>query len=252
MVGGSLNNKIFPNKKDLKKIFLEAVQKWSKLNSIPCPTNSWILKYFEPMWRDHCNRITNHLTAATIRQLQEQFKDCIFHNEDRRASSLHIFCPCQYFQCIRKTFSDPAIFSQSHELPPDALKITIQHLRNKFDKSYRWALGSGRSLPSGYILPKGKKQYHSGRPIISFYNAPFRPMLSVLAKLLYQIIPRARPNHFARGDVYQLLKLLREYATTMEDKTLRLYNQDLAGFFISINTTRFLESYSAFLNLICR
>ena len=103
VVGGSLNNKIFPNKKDLKKIFLEAVQKWSKLNSIPCPTDSWILKYFDPMWRDHSNRITNHLTAATIQQLQEQFKDCIFHHEDKRASSLRIFCPCQYFQCIKKT-----------------------------------------------------------------------------------------------------------------------------------------------------
>lgn len=37
VVGGSLNNKIFPNKKDLKKLFLEAFYNWSKLNSIPCP-----------------------------------------------------------------------------------------------------------------------------------------------------------------------------------------------------------------------
>ena len=202
------------------------------------------------MWRAHSNRITNHLTAATIQQLQEQFKDCIFHNEDKRASPLRIFCPCQYFQCITKTFSDPAIFSQSHELPPDALKVTIQHLRNKFDKDYAWGLGQGRSLPSRYILPKGKKQFHSGRPIISFYRAPFRPMLSFLAKLLYQIVPQACPDHFARGDVYQLLKLLRDYATTMGDKALRLYNQDLAGFFISIDTTRFLEGWKILLRFL--
>ena len=245
-----LNNKIFPNKKDLKKLFFKAIHNWSKLNSIPCPPDNWVLQYFEPMWQDHNNRITEHLTAATIQQLQEQFEDWIFHNEDKRASSLRIFCPCQYFQCIEKTFSDPAIFSQSHELPPDTLKITIEHLRNKFDKDYPWALGRGKSLPSGYILAKGKKQYRLGRPIIGFFDSPFKPMLSTLAKLLFQIIPRACPNHFARGDVYQLLKLPRNYATTMEDTALRLYNQDLAGFFISIDTTRFLESWQILLRFL--
>ncbi len=97
VVGGSLNNKFFPNKKDLKKLFIEAIHNWSKLNSIPCPPDHWVLQHFEPIWQNHHNRITEHLTAATIQQLQEQFKDCIFHNEDKRASSLRIFCPCQYF-----------------------------------------------------------------------------------------------------------------------------------------------------------
>ena len=43
-------------------------------------------------------------------------------------------------------------------------------------------------------------------------------MLSTLAKLLFQLVPRACPEHFAHDDVYQLLKLLRDYATTMADK----------------------------------
>ena len=73
-------------------------------------------------------------------------------------------------------------------------------------------------------------------------------MLSILAKLLYQIVPRACPDHFAHG--YQLLKLLRAYATTMGDKALRLYNQDLAGFFISIDTTRFLDSWQILLRFL--
>ncbi len=196
IVGGSLNNKVFPNKKDLKKLFIEAIQNWSKLNSIPCPPDHWVLQHFEPIWRDHHNRITEHLTAATIQQLQEHFKDCIFHNEDKRASSLRSFCPCQYFKCIEKTFNDPTIFAPTHELPTESLKITIEHLRNKFEKDYPWALGRGKSLPGGYILAKGKKHYNLGRPIIGFFDAPFKPMLSTLAKLLFQIIPRGCPIHF--------------------------------------------------------
>lgn len=200
------------------------------------------MQYFEPIWLDHNDRTTDHLTAARLRQLQEQFKDW--------ASSLRIFCPCQYFQRIEKTFSDPAIFSQPHELPSDTLKITIQHVRDKFDKAYPWAMGRGKSLPSGYILATGKKQYYSGGPNIGFFDSPFKPMLSTLVKLLFQIIPRACPNHFARGDAHQLLKLLRTYATTMADKALRLYNQDLAGFFIGIDITRFLESWQILLRFL--
>ena len=126
----------------------------------------------------------------------------------------------------------------------------MQHLRNKFEKSYPWAMGTGKKLPSGYILAKGKKQYASGRPIIGFLTAPFKPMLSTLAKLLFQLIPKGCPDHFARGDVYQLLKLLKEYATTMTNHHLRVYNQDLAGFFISIDTDRFLQSWQILLQFL--
>ena len=245
-----MNNKIFPNKKTLKKLFLDAFYLWCKQNAIPCPPERWLTQQFDPLWTDHQTRLSDHLTAATIRQLQDQFPECIFHNEDKRASSLRIFCPCLYFSCINKTFSDTTIFARSQETPTTCLQVTMQHLRNKFEKSYPWAMGTGNKLPSGYILPKGKKQYASGRPIIGFLTAPFKPMLSTLAKLLFQLIPKGCPDHFARGDVYQLLKLLKEYATTMTNHHLRVYNQDLAGFFISIDTERFLQSWQILLQFL--
>lgn len=75
-------------------------------------------------------------------------------------------------------------------------------------------------------------------------------MLSTLAKLLFQLVPRACPEHFAHSYVYQLLKLLREDATTMADKTLRIYNQDLSGFFISIDSDRFIQSWYMLLRFL--
>ena len=105
-----------------------------------------------PILADHSRRITNHIPAATTRQLQEQFAGCIFHNEDKRASSLRIFCPCQYFQCIEKTFLDSAIFARPPENPGDCLHITMQHLKNQFAKDYPWAMGKGNSLPAGYNM----------------------------------------------------------------------------------------------------
>ena len=44
IVGGFLNNKIFPNKEELQRLFLEAFHQWTKLNAIPCPSDEWILQ----------------------------------------------------------------------------------------------------------------------------------------------------------------------------------------------------------------
>lgn len=42
IAGGCLNKKIFPNKKELQRLFLEAFHTWTKLNAIPCPTDDCI------------------------------------------------------------------------------------------------------------------------------------------------------------------------------------------------------------------
>ena len=82
-----------------------------------------------------------------------------------------------------------------------------------FGKTYPWATGKGQQLPSGYILPKKKKAFLSGRPIISFVGVPFRLMLNILARLIFQLIPVDCPSHFATGHVYTLLQLLKPPST---------------------------------------
>ena len=116
----------------------------------------------------------------------------------------------------------------------------VESLQRRHGKSYPWAVGSGRQLPSGYILAKRKEEFRSGRPIISFVESPFRPMLNILARLIFQFIPAACPNHFATGDVYTLLSILRSAPV---DADLILVNQDLAGFFASIDQDRFVRSW---------
>lgn len=64
-------------------------------------------------------------------------------------------------------------------------------------------------------------------------------MLSILARMIFQLIPVGCPNHFAVGDVCTLLKLLKD---APENDDLRISNQDLASFFISIEPERFLIS----------
>lgn len=99
-----------------------------------------------------------------------------------------------------------------------------------------------RKMPptsGGYIL--AKRSSH----MISFVDS----MLNILARMIFQLIPVACPNHFASGDVYTLLDILRSAPV---DADLILVNQDLAGFFTSIDQERFIGSWFMLLNFLRR
>ena len=106
--------------------------------------------------------------------------------------------------------------------PESLIQSTLTKLQRRFKKSYPWSLGKGRALPNAYVLPKRKKQFLSGRPIVSFFAAPFRPMLNCIAKLICQILPMAFPHNLAKGDVFELT--LHRKSTT---KTLQVSSRAL-------------------------
>ena len=74
-------------------------------------------------------------------------------------------------------------------------------------------------------------------------------MLNCIAKLLYQLIPVAFPHNLAKGDVFELIQLLRQ-GDFDNHPTPLIYNQDLAGFFTSIDTDRFVTSWHLTLHFL--
>ena len=244
---GSLANKVFPSKKEFHNQLRLGLRNWTKRNGLPSMPQSDITDLCHQLWHQHSSQITNHITKQSIGRLQETFDGAIFHCEDKHASSLRIFCPCIYYESIEKTFQDPSIFESLPNEPSSIVTSLVESLQRQHGRAYPWAVGSGRQLPSGYILAKRKKDFHSGRPIISFVDSPFRPMLNILARLIFQLIPTACPNHFATGDVYTLLSILRSAPV---DADLILVNQDLAGFFTSIDQDRFLRSWFMLLDFL--
>ena len=244
---GSLSNKVFPSKKEYFNQMRQAIKTWTKKNGLPSMPQADISDLCHHLWSEHTQQITNHITKSSINQLQSTFDGAIFHCEDKHASSLRIYCPCLYHQSIENTFQDPSIFEQLPDEPSSIVSSLVESLHRQHGKAYPWAVGSGRQLPSGYILAKRKKDFRSGRPIISFVDSPFRPMLNILARLIFQLIPSACPHHFATGDVYTLLSILREAPA---DADLILVNQDPAGFFTSIDQDRFVRSWFMLLDFL--
>ena len=228
---GSLLNKVCPSKKDYQANLKLGLHQWTKRNGLPSIPSQDIVDLAQLLWQQHTQEVTCHITKSSITTFQHLLEGTIFHCEDKEASSLRIYCPCLYYQAIENTFIDPSIFEPVNQEPSAIVDALVSQLTKQYGKSYPWATGKGRQLPAGYTLAKKKKALQSGRPIISFVDSPFRPMLNILARMIFQLIPVACPDHFATGDVCTLLSILR---AALVDGNLILINQNSAGFFTSI------------------
>eukprot|EP00435_Cladocopium_sp_Y103_P036065 s3479_g9.t1 len=235
---GPLLNKVCPSKREYSRMMSQGFTRWARIIGLPSIPAARFHELIDALWSQRKLHLTSHITKTSITQLQDFFPGAIFLCEHKHASSLRIFCPALYFEAREKTFMDPQVFLPKDDAPSQVVDILVDRLTTQYGRSYPWAIGKGRQNPSGYILSKAKKQYQSGRPTISFVDAPFRPMLNILARMLYQLIPGGCPHHFAVGDVYEPLSILK---TIPEQMPLRLFNQDLAGFFTSIETDRLIH-----------
>ena len=220
---GSLLNKVFPSKKDYQTQLKLGLIQWTRRNGLPSMPPQDITDLGQRLWQQHTQEVTCHITKSSITSFQRLFAGAIFHCEDKQASSLRIYCPCLYYQAIENTFMDPSIFEPISQDASTIVNSLVTQLSKQHGKSYPWATGLGRQLPAGYILAKKKKAIQIGRPIISFVDSPFRPMLNILARMIFQLILVACPDHFASGDVYALLAILRSAPL---DAKLILITQD--------------------------
>lgn len=110
---------------------------------------------------------------------------------------------------------------------------------NIFRCSTALALGSGRTLSSAYVLPSAKKAFSSARAIVSIFSAPLS---------LYQLLPKPVLIISPQAMFMNFLDLA--FAQKNTSISLAMFNQDLAGLFISIDTPRFLESCAMLLKFL--
>ena len=239
IVEGSLLNKVFPSKKEYFNQLKFGLQTWTKRNGLPSMPVSEISDLSQHLWTEHSKQVTCHITKSSINSFQQTFEGTIFHCEDILSM---LVLPSH-----RQDLSGP-------------FDIRIGAPRSRLDSCISCRLPPS---PTWQILPLGgwtwptttrrihfgetEKDFRSGRPIISFVNSPFRPMLNILARLIFQLIPVACPNHCASGDVYTLLSILKSAPV---DADLILVNQDLACFFTSIDHDRFIGAWFMLLDFL--
>ena len=103
--------------------------------------------------------------------------------------------------------------------------------KRRFRKQYPWAFRGTTRTPSAFALPKRKKEFLSGRLIISFVRAFTRALLEASARLLYQLTAIAFPESFASGDVYEMLRAQDCFSHLQDPNGLGLSQSGHLGFF---------------------
>ena len=145
---GSLQNKIFPPSKEIYNSLRSALTTWTTRNSLPSLPKVHLDDLWQRSIQSHNFSLHNHITHKDITRFKQLFPEAIFHNEDKRATSLRIYCPVIYYQCLTKTFADPLVFRKLDDSPNHIIEKTIADIIKQFGKSYPWALGAGRDLPN--------------------------------------------------------------------------------------------------------
>ena len=130
---GSLQNKIFPPSHEIYKSLRLALQTWTRRNSLPSLPKVHLDELWHRSIQSHHSSLHNHVTHKDITRFKQLFSEAIFHNEDKRATSLRIFCPMIYYQCLTKTFADPLVFRKvddgpNHIIEPISPSSLVNHI----------------------------------------------------------------------------------------------------------------------------
>ncbi|OLP81943.1 hypothetical protein AK812_SmicGene37435 [Symbiodinium microadriaticum] len=135
--------------------------------------------------------------------------------------------------------SASAVMTQMEQAVPE-------HILNAFP--FRFSSRKSR-VSWAYILPKFKKDWKAGRPIVSFSAHPARQFLVIMAKvtemLVAEVCPHARPYNDAIllwQAIHQLFGRTDSQSPPAPDPLI-LHNQDLSGFFVSIPAERFMITF---------
>ena len=114
---GSLQNKIFPPSKEIYKSLRSALTTWTTRNSLPSLQCAHLDNLWTRSLHSHRTSLQNHITHKDIMRFKQ-----VFHNEDKRATSLRIYCPKIYYQCLTKTFADPLVFRKLDTSPTQIIE----------------------------------------------------------------------------------------------------------------------------------
>ncbi|OLP78836.1 hypothetical protein AK812_SmicGene40935 [Symbiodinium microadriaticum] len=141
------------------------------------------------------------------------------------------------------TFGNPQVFQEVPRMFEEQIKKVQKAAKRDLQRRYPWAFRRTPVIPRAYALPKRKKDFASGRPIVSFVDAFMRPLLEATSRLLHRICSLAFTQAFSKGDVYELLNQVREFFQSGTTEKLHCRSQDLAGFFNSISQSQFLQAW---------
>ena len=128
--------------------------------------------------------------------LKFKTRGTIWHTEDHHPRTAICFCPTLYHRTLEGTFGNPQVFQEVPRTFQTHVKKVQKAAKRDLQRRYPWAFRRTPVIPRAYALPKRKKEFASGRPIVSFVDAFMRPLLEATSHFStgYAASPSPRPS----------------------------------------------------------
>ena len=204
---------------------------------------------WERLWREHEQALEGHWTVTQINRLKSHSKGLIWHVRDHEGAHSHVFCPVKYWMMLQNTFTADSIFLpvglSASAVMTQMEQAVPEHILNAFPFKF----SSRKSRVSwAYILPKFKKDWKAGRPIVSFSAHPARQFLVIMARVTEMLVAEVCPHTRPYNDAILLWQAIHQLFGQTDSlypapDLLALHNQDLSGFFVSIPVERFMITF---------
>ena len=246
---------VLPDQKTLASQLRKAIQRWRRSNGLPVPKDeeTGMINFIQQQLAQHQQHAKNTLNIHMLKALQERLPAGIIHCEDHFADRLIWYCPQLYHKCITGTFMN----AETSEHQPLLLhEATYQRMLKRLPK-HKGAFPNWGRIPTAYVLPKRKKDFAMGRPIVSFVQAQGRLLWESFADVLSLKVRQACPDALGEGSRVIQLHQIKQHFRSLSERTqqedmmrddVTCVNQDLAGFFTSISSDRFVDSYHLLLH----
>ena len=249
IASSSANNQVFASVSSLFGSLRASLHRWCKNHHVRFPDDDSLRLWWDAQVKIHSEfvRDARKWTVIDVLHLQSLFPTLVWHVRDHQAGHIHVFCRKKYSMMLCHTFQNKEVFRAVDMTAGQAFSTLESCVPAPIEKAFAWGFQFRKkdaALPWSYILPKHKKAWKAGRPIISFCCHPARKFLMGLAKvvdfLVLETCPHCKTYNDALAiwkDVHRHLGAVSETETVCEEQCL--FNQDLAGFFISIPQERF-------------
>lgn len=191
------------------------------------------------------------LREADVRALGQVAPEAVWYCEDHKYTRVVAYCPALFDELVRKTYlENTEVFLLERLSAEDATRFVENSVPSEVRRRCQWAFGRVKKhklkdklkvLPTGGIIPKGKKRYTTARPFVSFHRNFLRRLHQstgcAMRYMIAKVVGSAAldvPNTEAAVKRMAAFNLrLKRLARAGEVPEVKFDNSDLEGCFTS-------------------
>ena len=249
LLAAHADSTFYPSQTAYRHLTTQTLLKWLHKHHVTVSeqtvTQSWN-HFLSQQWPIHLQHISpDHITWQKLQFTKQQTEGLVIHCADHKAKNLTLYCEVFYYQSIQRTMSNHSIFCPVDINMQQALALTHSALDDPAVCIYKsWAIDLKAALPFIYFFLKESKLYRKARPVISFAQAPLRPLYKVLHYILTLMVATTYHHAFHSGTMPTMMQALHRFLHKRRQKAAKLImdNTDLSGFFTSVPHDRIIAS----------